>query len=110
MAVDTKELFDTKIPSAMTANPDAAKEIASKYQINVTGVGEWFIDCSETGPKCEAGNPGGAECSITIAEEDFQSLIVNPSAGMQLYMSGKLKVEGNPMLAMKLSKLFKLGE
>jgi putative sterol carrier protein len=75
--------------------------------MNITGSGEWFIDVSESGPSIKSGNPGGADCTLTISEEDFQKLQENPQAnGMQLYMSGKLKVAGNPMLAMKLQKLF----
>ena len=109
MAVDTKKLFNEELPAAIAKNAEEAKAIGAKYQMNITGSGEWYIDVSETGPKCEPGDPGGADCTITILEEDFQKLQENPQAnGMQLYMSGKLKVAGNPMLAMKLQKLFAL--
>jgi putative sterol carrier protein len=109
MAVDTKKLFDEELPAAMERNPEEAKSIGAKYQMNITDSGEWYIDVSPSGPKVEKGNPGTADCTITISEEDFQTLQANPqSAGMQLYMSGKLKVAGNPMLAMKLQKLFAL--
>ncbi|APR79889.1 Sterol-binding domain protein [Minicystis rosea] len=107
MAVDIKKLFNEELPAALAKHGDAAKEIGAKYQINVTGEGEWFIDVSASGPKVEAGNPGTADCTITIAAEDFQKLHENPQAnGMQLFFSGKLKVAGNPTLAMKLQKLF----
>jgi hypothetical protein len=44
---------------------------------------------------------------MTLSDEDFQKLLENPQAnGMQLYFSGKLKMSGNPMLAVKLQKLF----
>ena len=53
------------------------------------------------------GGTGPADCTITIAAEDFQKLVENPQAnGMQLFFAGKLKVAGNQMLAMKLQKLF----
>ena len=109
MAIDTKKLFDEELPAALAKNIEEAKAIGAKYQINVTGSGEWFIDVSETGPSCKAGADGTADCTITMSDEDFQKLHENPQAnGMQLYMSGKLKVGGNPMLAMKLQKLFAL--
>jgi putative sterol carrier protein len=109
MAVDTKKLFNEDLPGALARNVDEAKAIGAKYQINVTGAGEWFIDVSESGPACKPGAEGTADCTLTIADEDFQKLHENPGAnGMQLYMSGKLKVAGNPMLAMKLQKLFAL--
>jgi putative sterol carrier protein len=113
MAVDIKKLFNEELPGAITSKPDAAKEIGAKYQINIAGDdgGEWYIDCSDSGPKAEAGNPGGADCTIEMTSEDFQKLVENPQAnGMQLFFAGKLKVTGNQMLAMKLQKLFDLAK
>ena len=111
MAVDIQNLFNVEIPQKIKDHPDKAKEIGAKFQINITGDGggEWYIDATDSGPSAAAGNPGTAECTITMATEDFQRLAENPQAnGMQLFFAGKLKVAGNQMLAMKLSKLFGL--
>ena len=106
MAVDVKKLFNEDLPAALAKNADDAKTIGAKYQLNITGEGEWNIDVSSTGPACKAGE-GPSDVSITVAAEDFQKLIENPQAnGMQLFFAGKLKVAGNQMLAMKLQKLF----
>jgi putative sterol carrier protein len=106
MAVDVKKLFNEELPSALEKNAEDAKTIGAKYQMNITGEGEWNIDVTSTGPKCKAGTDT-ADCTITIAAEDFQKLVENPQAnGMQLFFAGKLKVTGNQMLAMKLQKLF----
>jgi putative sterol carrier protein len=106
MAVDILQLFNEQLPKGLTNNADDAKTIGAKFQINVTGLGEWHIDVSPTGPSCKSGS-GEADCTITITEEDFQKLMENPQAnGMQLFFAGKLKVAGNQMLAMKLQKLF----
>ena len=108
MAVDVKALFNEELPKRLAANPADAKAIGAKYQMNITGEGEWNIDVSDSGPKIEAGS-GPADCTITIAAEDFQKLLENPQAnGMQLFFQGKLKVAGNQMLATKLQKLFAL--
>jgi putative sterol carrier protein len=107
MAVDVKKLFNEELPAALEKNAEDAKTIGAKFQMNITGEGEWFIDVSSTGPACKAGTGEGADCTITIAAEDFQKLVENPQAnGMQLFFAGKLKVTGNQMLAMKLQKLF----
>jgi putative sterol carrier protein len=108
MAVDIKKLFNEDLPTALAKNPTEAKAIGAKYQMNITGPsgGEWNIDVSDSGPFCKAGT-GPADCTMTIADEDFQKLVENPQAnGMQLFFAGKLKVTGNQMLAMKLQKLF----
>jgi putative sterol carrier protein len=112
MAVDIQKLFNDELPATLVKHADLAKQIGAKYQINITGEGggEWYIDVSDSGPKSQKGNPGGADCTITLAAEDFQKLHENPQAnGMPLFFAGKLKIAGNQMLAMKLSKLFTLG-
>jgi putative sterol carrier protein len=113
MAVDIQKLFNEELPAALAKHSDQAKQIGAKYQLNVTGDGggEWYIDVSDSGPKVEQGNPGSADCTITLTSEDFQKLHENPQAnGMQLFFSGKLKITGNNMLAMKLQKLFDMGK
>jgi|SRR5579883_1229839 len=110
MAVDIKKVFNEDLPKGIEANQAEAKTIGAKFQLNITGEGEWFIDVSEaTGASCKPGTGEGPDVTITIASEDFQKLVENPQQnGMQLFFAGKLKVTGNQMLAMKLSKLFGL--
>ncbi len=112
MAVDIQKLFNEEVPAQIANNKDAAKQIGATFQMNITGDGggEWFIDLKDD-PRIVQGNPGGADCTITMATEDFQKLQENPQAnGMQLFFAGKLKVSGNQMLAMKLQKIFTLGQ
>jgi len=105
MAVDIKKLFNEELPTALAKNAEEAKTIGAKYQMNITGEGEWHIDVSSTGPSCTPGT-ADADCTMTIAAEDFEKLYENPQTnGMQLFFAGKLKVTGNQMLAMKLQKL-----
>ncbi len=109
MAVDIKKLFNEILPAGLAKNAEDAKTLGAKFQINISGPtgGEWFIDASPSGPAAKQGQGEGADCTISISDEDFQKLVENPQAnGMQLFFAGKLKVSGNQMLAMKLQKLF----
>ncbi len=108
--MDAQNLFGTLIPEAIAKTPDKAKEINAIYYFNITGDGggEWTVDLSPTGPSVATGNTGKSQCQITCTHEDFKTLLKNPQAGMQLYFQGKLKVGGDPTLAMKLQKLFSM--
>jgi putative sterol carrier protein len=111
MAVEIQKLFNEELPGKLAKNREGAKQLGAKYQFNVTGDdgGEWFIDLTSSGPSVTKGKGEGANCTITVSSSDFQKLYENPQAnGMQLFFSGKLKVEGDPMLATKLQKLFAL--
>lgn len=107
MAVDIVQLFNEHLPAALGRNADDAKTINAKFQLIIDGAGEWFIDCTDSGPSCVAGKGEAPDVTMEVTAEDFQALHENPQAnGMQLFFAGKLKVQGNQMLAMKLSKLF----
>lgn len=111
MAGDIHKFFNEVLPDQFAKHPDAAKQIGAKYQFIITGEGggEWFIDVTATGPKVKPGNPGGADCTVTLTCEDFHKLHENPQAnGMALFFAGKIKVAGDQMLAMKIAKLFSL--
>ena len=106
MAVDVKKLFNEELPAGLAKNAEDAKTVGAKFQINITGEGQWHIDATASGPSAKEGTDT-ADVTITLAAEDFQKLMENPQANsMPLFFAGKLKVEGNQMLAMKLTKLF----
>lgn len=107
---DAKELFDNLVPEALSKHPDKAKEVNAVYFFNITdeGGGQWTVDLASDPPTCTQGDAGTAQCSVEIAHEDFQSMLSDPQAGMQLYFQGKLKVSGDPMLAMKLQQFFSI--
>ena len=107
---DAQELFDKLVPEALAKHPDKAREVNAVYYFNITGNGggQWTVDLSSNPPKVTQGDAGNAQCSIEVAHEDFQSMLNDPQAGMQLYFQGKLKVAGDPMLATKLQQFFDL--
>merc|ERR1711879_589258 len=46
-----------------------------------------------------------ADVTITLADEDFKAMAEGKLDGMQAFMSGKLKIKGNMMLAQKLAPI-----
>jgi putative sterol carrier protein len=107
MTIDPAKLFNEQLPAILARNTEEAKSINAKYQMNITGAGSWHIDLTSTGPSITAGEKP-ADCTVTIASDDFQKLLQNPAAGTQLFFAGKLKISGNQMLGLKLQKLFSL--
>jgi len=100
------DLFDEKLPAALKANPDKAREVDAIYCFKIAGEGggDWTVDLTVDPPTVSRGDSGKAQCTIEVAHEDFLQMLGNPQVGMQLYFQGKLKVTGDPMLATKLQK------
>ena len=110
MPKDAADLFDNLVPQGLAANPDKARELNAIYCFKVSGDGggEWTVDCTATPPSCTKGDSGKAQCTVDVSNEDFKTMLSDPNAGMQLYFQGKLRVSGDPMLAMKLQQLFEI--
>eukprot|EP00475_Leptophrys_vorax_P009044 TRINITY_DN1593_c0_g1_i1.p3 TRINITY_DN1593_c0_g1~~TRINITY_DN1593_c0_g1_i1.p3 ORF type:complete len:119 (-),score=47.03 TRINITY_DN1593_c0_g1_i1:708-1064(-) len=78
-----------------------------KYEItNSTGDKKvWVVNLKEgSGSVAEA--DGAADCTISIKDEDFVSLVNGKLNAQMAFMQGKLKLKGNIMLAQKLETLF----
>jgi hypothetical protein len=98
------------IPRGLAKNPDKAKQVGASYAFHITGDGggDWVVDLASDPPTCKPGTTTDARCTIEVEHADFQRMLAEPSAGMQLYLSGKLRVTGEPMLAMRLQQFFRL--
>lgn len=88
-------------------NPDLANKIGASFQFNLTGDqgGAWLIDLKESA-EVRSGNLDRADCTIAMSDVDFVALATGKLNPMAAFTSGKLKLQGNPMLAMKLQGLF----
>jgi len=109
--MDAKTLFDEKMPKALAKDPEKARELNAIYMFKVTGArgGTWTVDCKTDPPAVTVGESGTAECTIEVADGDFESMLADPQMGMQLFFQGKIKIAGDPVLATKLSNLFGFG-
>ncbi len=102
-----KDIFEKQIAERLSddAAKAAVKDLDAVYQFHITGDdgGDWYIDCRDGTVK--GGTDDDADCTITVADEDFVNLVTGATPGPQLFMMGKLQIAGNMSLAMKLSQV-----
>jgi hypothetical protein len=107
---NAQDLFDNLVPNGLQQYPDKARDLNAIYCFKIIGDdgGEWTVDCTANPPSCIRGDSGKAQCPVEVASDDFKNMLSDPNAGMQLYFQGRLRVSGDPMLAMKLQQLFEI--
>lgn len=107
---DAQDLFNNLVPEGLKQYPDKAGELNAIFCFKITGEGggEWTVDTTAKPPTCIQGDSGKAQCTVIVSHDDFKTMLSDPNAGMQLYFQGKLQVQGDPMLAMKLQQLFEI--
>ncbi len=104
--MSAKTYFTEKVPAMLEKHPDKAKQAGAVFAFNITGDGggQWTMDLKSDTPTISDGL-GEADCTIEMANEDFEAMMENFQLAMQFFFTGKLKVEGDPMLATKLQNV-----
>jgi len=101
--MSAQEIFD-EIESGIKADPSLVQKVNGVFQFNVDGK-SWTVDLKNGTGSVKTGAPAKADVTITANNNDFISLMTGKANGQQLFMQGKLKIQGNMGLAMKLDKL-----
>jgi len=76
-----------------------------KIKIDFQGDGTIFIDGATT-PPTVSNNDSDADVTLIISEENFEGLMDGSLNPQMAFMTGKLKIDGDMALALKLGDLF----
>ncbi|MGL4647760.1 MAG: LLM class flavin-dependent oxidoreductase, partial [Caldilineaceae bacterium] len=92
-------------------NPALVERVNATFRFHITGEpgGSWFVDLKNAPGSVTNGagdSEAAADCTITMTDEDFVGLATGTLNPMTAFAQGKVKVQGNAMLAMKLQSLF----
>ena len=80
----------------------AAAPLGKSYKLDFGDAGKIHIDGASV-----SNDDGPADCTIHMSWDDFQSLAAGRLDPMGAYMSGKMKIDGNPMDALALQPVLK---
>ncbi len=86
-------------------NAALAKQIGAVYKFVLSGEGggTWIMDLRED-PKVVEGD-GDAQCTLKLEASDYVDMMEGRVQGQALFFMGKLQIEGDMGLAMKLQSL-----
>jgi putative sterol carrier protein len=102
-----KTVFEEDLPKKLKEKGDAVTKTNAVFQFNLTGDdgGSWWIDTTKSGGETGAGKNENAKCIVTMAAGDFIDMVTGKLNGQMAFMTGKLKLEGDMMLAMQLGSV-----
>ena len=105
-------IFEEHLPAKLRAKPDVVAKINAVYQFNVDGPdgGAWTVDCTAPGGKITAGVDPAARCTVNITDRDFLGILAGRLNPQMAFLSGKLRIQGDMGLAMKLQQILDLSE
>lgn len=87
-------------------NASAAAGLDLVFQFNIEDAENYSLTVKDGTCDVQAGENANANVTLIMDSETFKGIATGETDGMQAFMGGKLRAEGDMMLAMKLSELF----
>jgi putative sterol carrier protein len=89
-------------------NPAAAAGMSKTFQWNITGpqASLWAFKIDNGQGELVPGGVEKPDITITVSDQDWLSIIEGTLDAMNAFMTGKVKITGDMMLAMRLQQLF----
>ena len=89
--------------------PEAARDVNATVQYDITtddGLKQWSVQFENGTCSVSEGPATEPRLTMAIGMVDFIRLIFNQAQGPQLFMGGKLKLQGDMMWAMQMQNYF----
>lgn len=92
-------------------DPKKTAGMNATYQFVATGEGggNWFVKIANGDTKVSEGMADSPTIVLTASSADWLDMMNGKMNGTTAFLTGKLKIQGDVSLAMKLESLFNLG-
>ncbi len=92
-------------------NPERAAGMNAIYQFDITGDGggKWHVKIADGDVGVDEGNVEGPNITLTTDAATWMDIVSGKTSGQTAFLLGKLKIQGDMSLAMKLASVFGLG-
>lgn len=87
-------------------NPSYAEKLNAIFQFKISDASAFFIDVQETFCESHYGEHPDPNVTLIMDEATLIRVINGEQDGMNAFMKGQLRAEGDVMLATRLGKLF----
>ena len=79
-------------------------DLSASYRFDIEDAGSWHVDV-ENGAVSVTESTDAADCVIATDEQTFLAVVGNEQNPMGAYMTGKIRVQGDMGLALRLKDL-----
>lgn len=104
---EIKKIIEEKIAGKLRDRPEIAKGIGTAVAIDLSGEGggRWLIDMSKE-PAAVGMSAQPATTTISMEAKVFEQMVRGEIDPQTAFLTGKVKVDGNLGVAIKLGQLF----
>lgn len=85
-------------------DPSLLADVTASYRFDIENVGSWRVAIADGGIEV-AESDEGADCVLRASEQTFEEIVRGEQNPATAVMLGRLKIEGDMVLALKLKDL-----
>lgn len=102
-----RDIIEKKVAKRLKENPESAKEIGAKIAVELSGEGggRWILDCSKNPAQVIEDQKTAVDTTIQMSGENLVKLSTGKMNAVSAFMFGKIKVDGDIGIAVKLGKI-----
>ncbi|MCO4786066.1 SCP-2 sterol transfer family protein [Marinomonas gallaica] len=100
---NAKEIFDTMLTRF---DSDAASGLNAIFQFELDDADPYFVTIDEGTAVYEQGEHDDATVTLSMDTDTLEEVMSGELDGMQAFMQGKIRADGDIMLATKLTQIF----
>lgn len=91
--------------------PEKAANLDTTIQLELTGEGggDWMIKIANNTVKVNPGRSAAPNLVLTMAASDYVAISYGEANPVNLFMAGRIKLQGDMTLAMKFPEMFTRG-
>lgn len=90
-------------------NADAAAGLDLVFQFDIEDDSPYYLAIKDGNCELKEGKHDDPSVTLIMNTETLQGIVSGETDGMQAFMAGQLRAEGDMMLATKLGELFNIG-
>ena len=87
-------------------NPGAATGLDLVFQFNIEDAENYYLSIKNGACTLTAGDAAAPNVALIMDSATLKGVLKGEISGMEAFMSGRLRTEGDMMLALKLGELF----
>jgi putative sterol carrier protein len=102
---DTAREFFDHLAARTSGGSERTRGLTATYRFDIEGAGSWRVAVDDGAVAVNEGD-GTADCIISGPEDLFLRIVRGEQNPMGAFLMGKIRVEGDTGLAMRLKDLF----
>lgn len=102
---DTPAEFFQELPNHV--DKEKLKGMNATYQWDISGDngGKWYVDINDGDINVSEGESESPNITLTVDDQNWMDIVNGKLNGQMAFLTGKLKIQGDMTLAMKLQSL-----